>query len=129
MLQTLNIREIAKLTQISIVAVHGLNGHREETWTTEGGVNWLKDLLPNDMPEARIMTWGYDARTHSNTNISLQNMFSHANTLVGDLVSKKKKTQVFWCPESVTMVLTAYRQSSDQSSLWPIAWEGLSLSR
>ncbi|CAN9218325.1 unnamed protein product [Alternaria alternata] len=46
-----------------IVAVHGLNGHREKTWTTSGGVNWLRELLPHDLPNARILSWGYDANT------------------------------------------------------------------
>ncbi|KAF2813519.1 uncharacterized protein BDZ99DRAFT_438751 [Mytilinidion resinicola] len=30
----------------SIVAVYGLNGHCEKTWTAGNGVNWLRDLLP-----------------------------------------------------------------------------------
>ncbi|CAN9179325.1 unnamed protein product [Alternaria alternata] len=47
----------------AIVAVHGLNGHREKTWTTSGGVNWLRELLPHDLPNARILSWGYDANT------------------------------------------------------------------
>ncbi|CAN9331109.1 unnamed protein product [Alternaria alternata] len=53
---------------IDIVAVHGLNGHCEKTWTAGNGVdsvNWLRDLLPHDLPNARILSWGYDANTHS----------------------------------------------------------------
>jgi hypothetical protein len=46
-----------------IIAVHGLGGHPVKTWThEESGVFWLKDLLPKDLPTARIFTFGYDAR-------------------------------------------------------------------
>ena len=53
------------------MAVHGLNGHREKTWTVNN-VNWLCDLLPSEVPNARIMSWGYDANTHSTSQISAQ---------------------------------------------------------
>jgi hypothetical protein len=46
----------------SIVAVHGLGGHREKSWTYKNGeerVLWLKDFLPIYVPNARIMTFGY----------------------------------------------------------------------
>ena len=57
----------------SIVALHGLNGHREKTWTFEGkgkskDVLWLRDLLPPIIPNARIWTWGYDSRTRSKSH-------------------------------------------------------------
>jgi hypothetical protein len=44
-----------------IVAVHGLNGHREATWTYEDGQKtmWLRDLLPLHFPNVRISTYGY----------------------------------------------------------------------
>ncbi|MCJ1426602.1 hypothetical protein MMC29_004505 [Sticta canariensis] len=48
---------------LDIVAVHGLNGHREKSWTVND-VNWLRNFLPSDIPNARILTWGYDANTH-----------------------------------------------------------------
>lgn len=77
----------------SIVAVHGLNGHREETWTVNG-VNWLRDLLPKDIPNARIFSWGYDANTHSTSPISAQYLYDHATTLISDLCLKRRMTNV-----------------------------------
>ncbi|KAF2820887.1 hypothetical protein CC86DRAFT_411722 [Ophiobolus disseminans] len=35
---------------IDIIAVHGLNGHCEKTWTADNGVNWLCNLLPLTCP-------------------------------------------------------------------------------
>lgn len=35
-----------------------------ETWThKETGISWLKDLLPKTIPQARILTFGYDTST------------------------------------------------------------------
>lgn len=51
-----------KVNSVDIVAIHGLNGHREETWTDRAsGVNWLADAacLRNDIPEARVLSFGY----------------------------------------------------------------------
>ena len=52
----------AKNFDVDIVAIHGLNGHREKTWThAESGTFWLRDLLPTALPGARIYSYGYDA--------------------------------------------------------------------
>ena len=77
----------------SIVAIHGLNGLREATWTVNG-VNWLRDLLPLNIPNARIYTWGYDANTHSTSHISAQYLYDHARTLISYLCLKRRMTKV-----------------------------------
>lgn len=49
---------------VDIIAIHGLNGHYLNTWTTsKAGVecNWLKNLLPKQIPNARIMSFGYNS--------------------------------------------------------------------
>lgn len=58
-----------KLTPVvnSIVAVHGLNprnkvDHARATWTAlRSRKLWLRDFLPNQIPKARIMIFGYNA--------------------------------------------------------------------
>jgi hypothetical protein len=77
---------------VDIVALHGLNGHREKTWIAENGVHWLRDLLPEDLPQARILCWGYDANTHAADRVSSQYLYNHARTLVSDLCRKRKLT-------------------------------------
>ncbi|KAK3897211.1 hypothetical protein C8A05DRAFT_19979, partial [Staphylotrichum tortipilum] len=77
-----------------IVAVHGLNGHRDKTWTASNGVHWLRDLLLHDIPHARIFCWGYDANTHSSSRASCQYLYDHARALISDLCRKRKLSNV-----------------------------------
>lgn len=81
------------LTLPSIIAVHGLNGHRDETWTAANGTHWLRDLLLKDIPNARIFCWGYDANTHGK-RVNHQFLHDHAEQLVTDLYRKRKRTNV-----------------------------------
>ncbi|RYC81882.1 hypothetical protein BFJ63_vAg15229 [Fusarium oxysporum f. sp. narcissi] len=83
--QGLNILSEGTDPLVDIVAIHGLNGHREKTWTAENGVHWLRDLLPGDVPRARILSWGYDANTHAASGTSSLFLYDHARTLVSDL--------------------------------------------
>ncbi|OTB13627.1 hypothetical protein K445DRAFT_24472 [Daldinia sp. EC12] len=47
---------------VDIVAVHGLNGKARETWRDEqSNALWLEDFLPDAIPNAQIMTFGYDS--------------------------------------------------------------------
>jgi len=78
---------------VDIVAVHGLNGHRERTWTADNGVNWLQALLPEKIRNARIFSWGYDANTHSNSPISVQYLYDHATQLVSDLALERQLSE------------------------------------
>ncbi|KAI1115455.1 Alpha/Beta hydrolase protein [Nemania sp. NC0429] len=77
---------------IDIVAVHGLNGHRENTWKAENGVSWLEDknMLPKRIPNARIFVWGYDARTHGNDYLSQAYLHQHGTQLVGELADERR---------------------------------------
>ena len=52
---------------VDIVAVHGLGGDWENTWTADNGKLWLRDFLPDQLREVkcepRIFSYGYDAST------------------------------------------------------------------
>jgi hypothetical protein len=55
---------------LSIVAVHGLGGHALSTWTHESAKTlWLRDFLPKDIPNARIMTYGYDSKVWNSRSV------------------------------------------------------------
>jgi hypothetical protein len=51
------------------VAVHGLRAHPIKEWMS-GAVMWLQDLLPKDLPNARVMTFGYNSNIFENASVS-----------------------------------------------------------
>ena len=51
-----------------IVAIHGINGHPIKTWTHEKGAFWLRDFLPEQIPGARVFSFGYDAQVAFTTS-------------------------------------------------------------
>ncbi|KPA36732.1 hypothetical protein FLAG1_10477, partial [Fusarium langsethiae] len=58
-------------TEVDVVAIHGLGGHPYKSWR-EGEKLWLKDFLPQDVPTARVLTFGYNASiafTQTNSTI------------------------------------------------------------
>ncbi|KAH8650059.1 hypothetical protein BX600DRAFT_442145 [Xylariales sp. PMI_506] len=60
----LNVEVDPEGAYIDIVAVHGIGVNPRDTWThRKTQVNWLsnEDMLPRDVPKARIMTFGYDS--------------------------------------------------------------------
>ena len=77
----------------SIVAVHGLNGDPKNTWTScQTGTFWLKDFLPHDVPNARVMTFGYNAdAAFGNTTAEI---IDHAKSLLSSLVDKREEDDV-----------------------------------
>jgi hypothetical protein len=55
------------------------------TWTHKrSGVMWLKDLLPEALPNVRIMTFGYNARFKNFT--AQQDLRSISSKLLSELV-------------------------------------------
>ena len=51
-------------------------------------VFWPQDLLPKELPKARIVTWGYDVQIENLlSKTSKSSIFQHALTLLSDLTS------------------------------------------
>lgn len=71
----------------SLVAVHGSKGYDEEAWV-ENGASWLRDLLPLNIPNARILSWNYDA------NEDQGRLHISATALVSGLCLKRDLTDV-----------------------------------
>ncbi|KEF52071.1 uncharacterized protein A1O9_12061, partial [Exophiala aquamarina CBS 119918] len=73
-----------------LVFVHGFRGSRLETWSC-GDTFWPRDLLQDDLKNARIVTWGYDASfANAFTYASQESIFGHAETLLNDLARLRR---------------------------------------
>ncbi|KAK0622531.1 hypothetical protein B0T14DRAFT_425223, partial [Immersiella caudata] len=77
---------------VDIVFVHGLGGHRELTWTASGASKpWPQLLLPSKLPNARILTFGYDASVADwNRMVSQNRVANHAWGLLTSLAAHRQ---------------------------------------
>lgn len=76
---------------VDIVAIHGLNGDYADTWTAtpDAGsqVNWLRDLLPNEVSNARIMSFSYNSAVQFSKSTS--DVFTFADQLLEQLYNAR----------------------------------------
>jgi hypothetical protein len=70
-----------------MVFVHGLTGKRSATWTASGAPEpWPKSLLPQKIPQARILAFGYDASVvHFARSAGQNTVRDHGKNLMADL--------------------------------------------
>lgn len=65
---------------VDIIAIHGLNGHRDKTWTDNSTrLNWLADpsCLCKDIPNARVLSFGYNSASYfSRSDANIQDFAS-----------------------------------------------------
>lgn len=73
--------------------VHGLTGDREKTWThPDTSEPWPKTLLPSKLPNARILTFGYDASVADwRGMVSQSRIADHAWNLLTSLASYREE--------------------------------------
>jgi protein SERAC1 len=78
----------------SIIAIHGLDGHPQKSWTAPNGTLWLRDLLPEKLPQARILTYGYDAYTRGREQLADESVYALAQKLLADLATERHDSNV-----------------------------------
>ncbi|KAF8521752.1 hypothetical protein BU17DRAFT_17991, partial [Hysterangium stoloniferum] len=79
----------------SIVAIHGVNGDRLSSWRGIGSSQpWLQhpDMLPRHFPDARILTYGYNATARGYRRPGTT-MDDHAGNLITRLKDFRVNTQ------------------------------------
>ncbi|MCJ1379890.1 hypothetical protein MMC17_002993 [Xylographa soralifera] len=78
--------------KVDIIFVHGLTGHREETWTAKGVKDsWPQTLLPQIISQSRILTFGYDAKVADwVSEVSKNRLGNHAEGLLEAVASYRE---------------------------------------
>jgi len=61
----------------SIVAIHGLGGDPYTTWTADNKAMWPRDFIPQIIPSARVMTFGYNSKWAFSPSTADINDFAH----------------------------------------------------
>ena len=61
--------------EADIIAVTGLAGHAFGSWAASSNM-WLRDFLPNDLPKARILLYGYDSNLAGSQSKNIISDFS-----------------------------------------------------
>ena len=96
-----------------IVLVHGLLGHEVDTWKHSNGVCWPRDILPTDLSNVRVLSFGYDSL------LSQENIAGQARVLLGHLLNKRAGAAEVCYPRSSKLnELTWTLSKLDPSCSW-----------
>ncbi|KAK4941922.1 hypothetical protein LTR10_018252 [Elasticomyces elasticus] len=75
---------------VDIVFIHGLTGDRERTWTHEAALEpWPEAILPDHLPSARILTFGYDAYIVRKGKAVTNQLMDHSKDFLNALTSQR----------------------------------------
>ena len=90
----------AEASELSLIAIHGLNGHAYGTWcshdndTGNGEVMWLRDFLPGKVEQARIISYGYSSNLMG-PNATVSGVKDFAYDLLQRLLDDRIKYKVY----------------------------------
>lgn len=82
-------------TAVDIIFVHGLTGNAYNTWCSNGKlkIHWPSELLRIDIPDARILSFGYDADVVGWCSPASKNRVgNHAENLLGSVIRFRERT-------------------------------------
>ncbi len=95
-----------ELTLYSLIFVHGLQGHRDRTWTGPSAQSpWPRDILPDIIPNVRVLTFGYDSSvTRWDRMVSKNTVNDHALGLMNSIATYREADNTVstdpWCTRS-----------------------------
>lgn len=64
--------------------IHGIGGGYMKTWTAANGCCWPKDLLPNEVPGALVLSWAFNSHLIGDSKLGAS-IQTHATALLADL--------------------------------------------
>jgi hypothetical protein len=85
----------------SIIAVTGLAGHAFGSWKSRGEpYMWLRDFLPESVPNARILTYGYDTKLPGSQ--STASILELSKKLLESVKTIRSQQEVGLCKDNFT---------------------------
>ncbi|KAI9856827.1 MAG: hypothetical protein M1813_008764, partial [Trichoglossum hirsutum] len=80
---------------VDIIFIHGLTGHREKTWRAKNATDpWPQTLLPAEVPNARVLTFGYDAYVADWQSMITQNRIgNHSMNLLNAVATYRENDE------------------------------------
>ncbi|KAK4236387.1 hypothetical protein C8A03DRAFT_16968 [Achaetomium macrosporum] len=82
---------LEQLALCSVVLIHGLNGDYVKTWLHDTtGIRWPRDLLPDVLPSARVLSFAYSAEIYGNTSVA--GIRGNANALLARLRDGRERS-------------------------------------
>ena len=104
--------------------VHGLTGNAYNTWLHKNTrVHWPSQLLRQDIPDARILSFGYDADIVNFWNLASNSwLTNHAENMIGDLIQKRERTntetrKILFVAHSLGGLVIEYALSHSRSAV------------
>ncbi|KAI0553102.1 hypothetical protein F4679DRAFT_495170 [Xylaria curta] len=87
------LKEPGEPGDIEIIFIHGLTGDSYRTWLHPSGIYWPTDLLSEDIPRARILSFRYDADVAKIAGaVGQGSLRNHASTLVAEYAALRAGT-------------------------------------
>lgn len=116
----------AEIAEHSIIFIHGLTGHREKTWKAKGATGpWPKTILPSRMPNARVLTFGYDAGVVDwRGMVSKNRVANHAMNLLTAIATYRGDDETVGFQGIVPKPPANLHRTTVRSFLYVIVWEG-----
>lgn len=75
--------------EADIIALTGLGGHAFGSWAVSSTAMWLRDFLPEDIPQARTIIYGYDSRIQKRRARSI--LSDYTNNFILKLMDMRKE--------------------------------------
>lgn len=103
-------------TLYSILAVTGLAGHALGSWTpTDGKEIWIRFWLPEDMPNTRVLTYGYDTALKGENSSSFMSIERLGRSLLETFIAYRERTEVSKRVDRAGLISHISRQPIDPS--------------
>lgn len=75
-----------------IIAVTGLAAHAFGSWAHSAQTMWLRDYLPKDVSDARVLIYGYPSQLHGNISRSI--LSDHNTNMIHRLLEMRESANV-----------------------------------